>query len=119
MEAREIRMGNKVRWDYEIYTITAISTDVVDITRFGIAMSINIKSIQPIPLTEDWLLKFGFIKKTAFLWGKGDTVVSLKLNQLITADKIENENVSYHQIDELYYVHELQNVYFRLRKKEL
>jgi len=117
MKAQGLRIGNKVRWDYEIYTITAISTDVVDITRFGIAMSINIKSIKPIPLTEEWLVKFGFVKNDCDNY---ELEYTFKLNASFT---IINKDRGYFYIDapnhEIKYVHQLQNLYFALTGEEL
>jgi hypothetical protein len=118
MEAREIRMGNKVRWDYEIYTITAISTDVVDITRFGIAMSINIKSIKPIPLTEEWLVKFGFKNKTVLEFIDRYFIDEFSVDYNRT-HKYYHFNVGYEFNVEIDHIHELQNLHFSLTGEEL
>lgn len=61
---------------------------------------------QPIPLTEEWLLKFGF-KKGERGWFK-------------TLDKNLKFNLYTYRDKELYrYVHQLQNLYFALTNEEL
>lgn len=63
---------------------------------------------KPIPLTEEWLLKFGFIKryKDCYEFGK-----------LILNDKFVMMDIDIHL--ELRYVHQLQNLYFTLTGEEL
>jgi hypothetical protein len=69
--------------------------------------------IEPIPLTEDWLLKFGFektfITKIHCNFNKG-TFSLLKRDNHI---EIWYENIN------VQYVHQLQNLYFALTNEEL
>lgn len=82
----------------------------------------GLEGSEPIPLTEEWLLKFGFEETSDkdFIGG------------LYTRGKdgfyINKETMSYCGIDyegtiddivEINYVHELQNLYFALTKQEL
>jgi hypothetical protein len=70
----------------------------------------TINSMNPIPLTEEWLLKFGFIKHVSqSIW-----YTLNKVDVWFFDGKYVND------IDvEIKYVHELQNLYFALTKKEL
>ena len=83
-------------------------------------------SIQPIPLTEEWLEKFGFV----CTWcgqGDGQTWELNTPNQLpivIHGDMYPlyfdySENGSWMYGAELKYVHQLQNLYFALTGQEL
>jgi hypothetical protein len=73
----------------------------------------NTNLFEPIPLTEEWLLKFGFLKYSKnfikygeiefYIWAMND---SYEIKSLDTLIKIET-------------VHELQNLYFLLTKTDL
>jgi len=67
--------------------------------------------LEPIPLTEEWLFKFGF----EFTNGYGFKIFG---NWLQKEDDVYfyNVNGNFIQID---YVHQLQNLYFALTGKEL
>ena len=77
---------------------------------------------QPIPLTEDWLLKFGF-KET--FQNKDSGYIELKLwdgKNLFEVD-IDDESTLFYlnnnRVGNIKYVHQLQNLYFALTAKEL
>lgn len=125
INATELRIGNlvkcKISNDAGIYTVTAID---------GLHLKIylneprnvwhNEDKIKPIPLTEEWLLKFSWIwnnetksfEKLNFPQGHiiktpfGFMMFNYVLNS-ITTDKDFN------------FVHELQNIFFALKKEEL
>ena len=127
MKANELRIGNYVndRFDAEV--------TVCDITHGGINLNygystISIDDLQPIPLTEDWLLKFGFIKVTY--------TVSLSDGGMPYHYEIEgqgnhwrlyfdgrffafNERKLNLHLSHNRYVHQLQNLYFALVGEEL
>lgn len=60
----ELRIGNFVKTTNDIYTISGIDEDSEDaiLSNFlGAKIKpTQLHDIKPIPLTEDWLLKFGF-----------------------------------------------------------
>jgi hypothetical protein len=75
-------------------------------------------NLQPIPLTVEWLLKFGFEKSG--LW----TYVielqgNLKLVYYLGEKGWSIGFKSYSDFSNLYYVHQLQNLYFALTGEEL
>ena len=75
-------------------------------------------NLQPIPLTVEWLLKFGFEKSG--LW----TYVielqgNLKLVYYLGEKGWSIGFKSYSDFSNLYYVHQLQNLYFALIGEEL
>jgi hypothetical protein len=73
----------------------------------------KIKELEPIQLTEEWLLKFGFKLNHNQRWYGLDGFYMRKID-----DKFETEvgECSYKTID---YVHQLQNLYFALNDEEL
>jgi hypothetical protein len=79
--------------------------------------------IEPIPITEEWLLKkFGFEKSKNF-----ESLFILSLTEwaeihvhLYKDDCAVEISISKHSITvETYYIHQLQNLYFSLTGKEL
>lgn len=76
------------------------------------------KFIEPIELTEEWLIKFGF-KKSGIGYGKGLLNIYMK-NAVIT---YPNGRVFYNSWAimeyQIKYVHQLQNLYFALTCEEL
>lgn len=133
MKANELRIGNIIKIGYgypEKYTehkIIAISPN-----DYGIAYDddgdieyIILESCKPIPLTEEWLLKFGFEKLNngwySFysLFGDG-MFYQFNYNVEITKATIETSPTNETQLNNnIKYVHQLQNLYFALTNKEL
>jgi len=118
MDARELRIGNKVYLYGSIATI-----EPVDFYGIGIA----IKKGKPILLTEEWLLKFGFSENENDVLQIETTLMPLSVtlsdnypDEKYKAWVYEDENSSYHIIsDNIKYVHQLQNLYFDLTNEEL
>lgn len=75
-----------------------------------ISVFVDYKDLQPIPLTEEWLLKFGFELKN---WGiKVWYLKGFEIDQHFYLKGID-WGVRFK------YVHQLQNLYFALTGKEL
>jgi hypothetical protein len=74
---------------------------------------IDILDFKPIPLTEKWLLKFGYEKFDKCFSYKGHDIVLRKDE----ADFYFGEYGDWSRI--IYYVHQLQNLYFSLCGEEL
>jgi hypothetical protein len=117
MKAQELRIGNYLNWQIQssIFQgiVTSISTRVVVIdhkSSFKADSEYEYYRLLFIPLTEEWLLKFGFEKQTAwYRFGKH------AINPTI-ANLYEFKNIP---IKEIEYVHQLQNLYFALTGEEL
>jgi hypothetical protein len=78
---------------------------------------------EPIPLTEDWLLKFGFKNKykepsEVFELNIGNNNIIIDLYELLQSTYLEHRNFAIN-IGKLKYVHQLQNLYFALTGEEL
>ena len=107
IEAKELRNGNLVFDNLGgILKIKGINTES------------DLSHLKPIPITEAWLLKFGFEKTNRIDYGE------LKPCYAIFSFALMVRHNSYF-IDwiggntEIKYIHQLQNLYFALTKKEL
>ena len=80
----------------------------------------TLDEIKPIPLTEEWLIKFGF-KTSEKQWN----TFSRSHYYLCEKDELcfklhETKNIFYmHKYEHIKFVHQLQNLYFALIDKEL
>ena len=111
MEAKSLRIGNLLFNDSVVVEIDARSI-------FDIWDDKGLKNYKPIPLTKEWLLKFGFIApfgETANVkrYIRGS---ELHLNFTINDSKIY---LAFLNSEDIEHVHSLQNLYFALTGKEL
>ena len=116
MKTYELKIGNLVKCktsnDSGIYTVLALD---------GLNLKVYLSEprskwhtedlIKPIPLTEEWLLKFGYTEED---FETGKIIIVTENNKLIGF--IINK-YSYSPI--IKYVHQLQNLYFALTGTEL
>ena len=134
MNSNELRIGNLVyipktdqiaeisliAQEFEKNAFIGVNKDVIGIG------GLLLKDIEPIPLTEEWLLKFGFykfrknkfrIKITTFAILEIDIEREDKLKCFIVkSDFFRDERIVFRIIK---YVHQLQNLYFALIGEEL
>lgn len=121
MNAKEFRIGNKVQFYKSM--IQEIQYGHIDgilfneywneyeyvIPEYSRSAYLLIQGFQPIPLTDEWLLKFGFIEFEAEYFKK-DNFKIVKSFDNYWLDGFGTE---------LKYVHQLQNLYFALTGIEL
>lgn len=129
IQATEFRVGNLFRF---------ISTDsieqVADIRTAGIKTptinNVLITDIEPIPLNEDWLVRFGFEKDINTSWfriGYFAEMEDVSNRMIIGYNTVSNRLGCYQEGDAngifaqktFQYVHQLQNLYFALTGTEL
>lgn len=130
MKVNEFRIGNLISDGFFIYKILEISKGIVKgfSTQNGeffypdTLYSLNEENLEGIPLTEEWLLKFGFNNINSKEYGIkcGSCWMSLSNPK----DMGEWQDCYCWIFDrfkfiELKYVHQLQNLYFALTKEEL
>jgi hypothetical protein len=118
MKRTELRIGNWIDWNGELGVISQLLELEV---AFKCGESDLYKSLKPIPLTEEWLLKFGFKKDTKYDW-------ELKVNGVLfygMCDDSQPINTGIgilnlpNSIINIKHVHQLQNLYFALTGEEL
>ena len=102
MKANELRIGN-----YYIENNQVCRVEHYDIS----SAYFNPDMYKPIPLTEGWLLKFGFEKKI----GWDDLIYHVKNNVDLYEFLSGYEYYDFH----IKHVHQLQNLYFALTGEEL
>jgi len=101
MKANELRIGNLV-------------TDSIGIVEIGKNGKIDWGDIyNPIPITEEWLIKLGFKKN-----------ITTDLYPTFSYDIVNvNDSIvyvlNYGFVNHIKYVHQLQNLYFALTENEL
>ncbi len=122
MKVEELRIGNLLRDKVTKTELRVIKLTEQDIVTYVIDRSmfplLDGWGAEPIPLTEEWKLKFGFEKTEwdnfnsyRLIIGNNDYAIVLysdgncEVGDIITC-KIE-------------YVHQLQNLYFALKSEEL
>ena len=121
MKAQELRIGNLVYVNGKPAEVTGINKEGVTTNYLTDFPVLQLTGLEPIPLTEEWLVKFG-----------------LKLHDLNKCHWIENEVgkdeggfqfvLGTHEDDhghwcyktkKIEYVHQLQNIFYALKGKEL
>ena len=118
MKATELRIGNYIDYTTEREIVTMqITYEYIRLIHNG-----N-KNFKPIPLTEEWLLKFGFefsrdpesnyYEKTFDFTAFYKVVIERKIGSDVFCYS------SFFSTTQLIYVHQLQNLYFALTGEEL
>lgn len=123
MNAKDLRIGNllqytdfqKVKKHLRGTTFKVTADDILFLSTY------SVNYVEPIPLTEEWLIKFGFKRIQEDKYGchyeNDECWVYLSRNgfdiEVITRNKRFNLLRTYK------YVHQLQNLYFAITGKEL
>ena len=121
MEAQELRIGNFIAYEPTIDDWEEIYVKPGTI----IQCEISPDSFEPIPLTEKWLINFGFIhaKFSSEYWSHWvlKNGWSISLSNHTEESSGVNKGLFYWGDDyiEIKYVHQLQNLYFALTGEEL
>jgi hypothetical protein len=130
IKAEELRIGNYVFCleTYSVQRITGLTSEMpfIDAITFDYP---NYDEIESIPLTEEWLFKFGFKYEEAGVYGKSgwflkirnqDNPTYLHFNNHLQCSLFVKINpFVFIDINTLKYVHQLQNLYFALTGEEL
>jgi len=127
IQASELRIGNWVNNDIMIPKAKAMQVYPMMIAQLASKEKVGEKtSIEPIPLTEEWILNFGFVKpmeeyihynKTQGVW-----TYSIQNHPSFTEGYllfIDVDDVAAPPSIKIKYVHQLQNLYFALTGEEL
>lgn len=119
MKTNELKIGNFVYFLGNVHEIEGLSKRLrPDVGHFLLSNMEHAQKgfhLKPIPLTEEWLFKFGFVKGSLyFKKGLLDCVeISEDGSFNIYYGEDENNSIS------IQYVHQLQNLYFALTGEEL
>jgi hypothetical protein len=131
MKANELRIGNlvkdsggkilKIDW-FERDKVCQRMTLMIEVnhplmTNEVRPLTERFEFIEPIPLTEEWLVKFGFkfTKNGSDIWYK--EYCFIEFDKLIKCYIEEGRGIIC--LEHIKYVHQLQNLYFALTGEEL
>lgn len=121
MEANELRIGNLFIEKHcgETITVESISKE-----RIGFSGEFYGKwQAEPIPITEEWLLRFGFDKGEEYYLNKNldskEGIFEKMCYDLQNKEFTINCNNYDGYCVEVEYIHQLQNLYFALTGEEL
>jgi len=137
MDVRELRIGNLVKsGDFEVVVESIYDKSISYTNNWG-DKSVSF-DFEPIPLTEEWLLKFGFrgdstdegvkVGLSLFRESNSTKYISTLLKYINTASPItitfRNDSdciyLDYNtKLSDCKHVHQLQNLYFALTGQEL
>jgi len=110
MDEKELRIGNWITHPQNSNNYFQVNKDTFQ----------HPDLYRPIPITEEWLLKFGFELKKVMMGGREyEGWVNFSFH--IDTNYIEN-TLFYHWMGDkikLKHVHQLQNIYFALTNEEL
>lgn len=120
MKANELRLENLVESLEAVLTVDTITSgSSVDLrTAEGKIYNTPLELCKPIPLTEEWLVKFGiYTYESKEFLNKG--VVYYSSDNVFYIYSGMGDEDSYGFKIEIKYVHQLQNLYFALTNEEL
>ena len=108
LKAKELRIGNYLNYQGKIIKVEGIHNRTIyhsdrQFDQVGVEKYIT---FEPIPLTEEWLLRFGYTEKDL---SQGKIIKGRNGGYIITT--LSNK--------EIFYVHKLQNLYYELKDNEL
>lgn len=127
MRIEDLRIGSLVSYNNCDLKVTALGSrsDIIGLERHPLTA---FNRVSPIPLSEEWLLKFGFIEQIGFIKfiGKKYTNSFEVSNNDLDKWYCYFRNFNKSELDDfvllmndLKYVHQLQNLYHALTGKDL
>lgn len=114
MNVRELRIGNYTKVKDMNCVVWSFYENGIHI---GLGKCFNFQELEPIELTEEWFLRFGFKKEIESEYTR-DSFCMGKVS-------LWNKNLDFSVLifmptsTEIKYVHQLQNLYFALTGEEL
>ena len=132
MKVKELKIGNYLFFEKEIQQVSSIHSDETirlkanaDENCHG-CYSVTQTNIKPIPITEEWLIKFGYVKfKSNEIYNEWGLIIDgiLKYKIIETVNYLKNNSkFTIPNSDKpimIQYIHQLQNLYFVLTGEEL
>jgi len=111
MKPNELRIGNYVLYENPHSDRVVVQVKAVD-------FQIGTHNLHPIPLTEEWLVKFGFVYRGIYYHFPNNDIFKLEQYKLKNAYFLKHSTESLDSV-RINYVHQLQNLIFALTGEEL
>ncbi len=130
MKSEDLRIGNLVEYNGKVISVLAVGSDDVVMASEN-DLGYTIEYLKPIPLTEEWLLRFGFDKSGNDLMPRSiryeiDWIAIFPSNDFCDFKgfgfiwyKPDKESTTESARVKIQYVNQLQNLYFALTGTEL
>jgi hypothetical protein len=117
MESNELRIGNLVKW-YDVSKVLELHSEKNEFDNVYIECEESFEwteydKLIPIELTEEWLLKFGFISNPYQDRYEKD-IIRINCNKIKGFTELWIDGMPH-----IKYIHQLQNLYFALTGEEL
>ena len=128
MEKEELMIGNFIEVDGNIISVgiiydNQISWNIAKYPNHRIwnpYISLSDKRVKPIPLTEEWLLKFGFKHYSTYKIFELENYFRYSLEKKYTQIELgDGKFARWMNWGEMKYVNQLQNLYFVLTGEKL
>ena len=130
MKVTELRINNLVNYGVNVVPIKSIHTEsflknevsvYVELNEKLSNYCLNIDEITPIPLTEEWLLKFGFEKEVdrIDIFTKQRLRIWKGYNGKSLCYLVDEDNENGYYLKDIEYIHQLQNLFYALTEEEL
>lgn len=119
IDIKELRVGNLLTVKGATYTVLEICQKHLTVSKNGTPMHWRHDDNHPlvgIPLTEEWLIKFGIVKFSG--WVGEFREAWRKTNSYFQLERVGQDEWVFHGV-EIKYVHQLQNLYRALTGDEL
>jgi hypothetical protein len=119
LQSNEFRLWNLVKYEGKVYAIDSISKEfpTLNTIEFGIGV-VDWDNIEPILLTEEWLVKFGFNKESNG-WKTISICEEISIGWEYWAGVTISVNGESFMLNHIRCIHHLQNLYFALTNQEL
>lgn len=131
MKANELRIGNWAKYSFKQGIVDRISQDNCDIVTDNMIIKVSYDDLEPIPLTEEILLKCGF-KERLFDWyeleyntdyeeesEKMKIAYNCGSKRFAVYDANEEDYIAVFTAKRVHYLHQLQNLFYALTNEEL
>lgn len=121
MRPKDIRLGNYIQWDddsKEIIQVESIERGEEETKNMYFVNGGWIEDFLPVPISEDWLIKFGFTKDKTdnYFYGHPTYKTFYPIYKRGESFGFNGLGLS---VKEFKYIHQLQNLYYSLTSEEL
>src|SRR5690606_5592445 len=117
---QELRIGNYVLWQGKIVEVISIMPRWACVRYNEVTFSRSYEEFQPVPITEEWLAEFGFVRGGEFysLWVMAGLLYYCAPGKRFFIEVFAFGNSIRFDVN-TQYVHQLQNLYYDFRGEEI